>query len=71
MSKLRHLLPQDQAQPRTISRRGFLIGATSAGLGMAFAPLSALAETATATLTRNRFEPTVWFTVDVEGLVNG
>lgn len=70
MSKLRHLLRQDQAQPRTFSRRGFLLGTTSAGLGMAFAPWSAIAETATETLTQNRFEPTVWFTVDTEGLVH-
>lgn len=52
------------------TRRAFLIGATGAGLSMAFAPAISFAETASATLQQKNFEPTVWFSIDPEGLVH-
>ncbi len=59
------------------SRRGFLIGSTSAGLVMAFggcdngAPtqeVTAPAETAVEKIIAKAFEPTVWFKIDPDGV---
>lgn len=65
MSKLRHL---ESLTRRPVTRRSFLIGATATGLTMAFAPL--VQATGSASQNLEAFEPTVWFSVDVEGLVH-
>jgi isoquinoline 1-oxidoreductase beta subunit len=53
------------------SRRQFLIGTVGAGLVMAFAPvLTAFSsESASTTLTKKLFNPTVWFEIDQIGSV--
>lgn len=53
-----------------ISRRGFLIGASTVGLTLAFAPLDLVAESAAKAIEALQFEPTVWFQIDREGLVH-
>ena len=53
------------------SRRQFLIGTTTAGLMMAFAPSVALADytPASARLQNKQFNPTIWFEIDQTGAI--
>lgn len=67
MSKFAHL---NKNKKTGITRRNFLVGSTAAGVVMAFAPLSAVAETAVSELKAQRFEPTVWFSIDADGIIS-
>ena len=53
------------------SRRQFLIGTVGAGLVMAFAPVltSCSSESASTTLAKKLFNPTVWFEIDQAGSI--
>lgn len=53
-----------------ITRRSFLIGLSAAGLTLAFAPPTLLAESAASAIEGKLFEPTVWFLIDQQGLVH-
>jgi len=69
MKKLSHLQKMSSTGSAQITRRGFLIGASTAGLTMAFAPLGVLGASATAAISNGQFEPTVWFSIDKDGLI--
>ena len=62
--------PQEAGGQRVaISRRGFLIGATSAGFTLAFSCSGlGLLDPAEAIASQN-FEPTLWYRIDHDGLV--
>lgn len=68
MSKFAHL--EHMTKGVSMSRRKFLVGLTASGMMMAFAPPKLLAESAAKELSGNRFEPTVWFSIDPEGLIH-
>tara|TARA_R110002072_G_scaffold89232_8_gene200089 strand:+ start:2476 stop:4782 length:2307 start_codon:yes stop_codon:yes gene_type:complete len=70
MSKLRHLQRLNHQNNTAVTRRGFLIGASSVGLTLAFAPTSLLGAPASATIKSQQFEPTVWFSIDPAGLIH-
>ena len=50
-----------------IGRRGFLIGATSAGFTMAFLPAALMTSTKSYGVERGSFEPTVWYSINPLG----
>jgi isoquinoline 1-oxidoreductase subunit beta len=50
-----------------LSRRGFLIGMVGAGLAFGFAPAEALSEASSE--SAKRFEPTIWYSIDGDGVV--
>ena len=53
-----------------LTRRGFLVGASAAGLTLAFVPSDLVADSAASAIAQARFEPTVWFQIDAEGLIH-
>jgi CO/xanthine dehydrogenase Mo-binding subunit len=53
----------------TLSRRGFLIGATSVGVTLAFVPAALLADDPATALQANKFEPTIWYSIAPSGEV--
>jgi CO/xanthine dehydrogenase Mo-binding subunit len=55
-------------EAHSLSRRGFLIGMSSAGVAFGFARSEPLAA-ATSALTRHAFEPTIWYNIDSDGIV--
>ena len=67
MSKLSHLLPPT---PNKLSRRNFMIGATTAGFTLAFVPGQVFSRDAAAVVNNDLFEPTVWYQIDKTGLVH-
>ncbi|MEX2328078.1 MAG: molybdopterin cofactor-binding domain-containing protein, partial [Pseudomonadales bacterium] len=66
MSKLAHL--RKYGAP-AITRRGFMIGATSAGFTLAFVPAALLSTTPARAMAEDRFEPTVWYAIDPAGII--
>lgn len=68
MSKLKRL--SEGSQPTKLSRRSFLVGATTIGVTMAFAPVASIRAAAGEVLEARQFEPTVWFSIDAMGLVH-
>jgi isoquinoline 1-oxidoreductase beta subunit len=52
-----------------LSRRGFLIGATSTGFTLAFARTALVVADPAAAVAGKLFEPTIWYHIDREGLV--
>ena len=50
-----------------IGRRGFMIGATSAGFTMAFLPSALMTSTKSYGAEKGSFEPTVWFSINPLG----
>ncbi|MFT6435422.1 MAG: CO/xanthine dehydrogenase Mo-binding subunit [Candidatus Azotimanducaceae bacterium] len=66
MSKLKHL--QKNQSPK-ISRRGFMIGATSAGFTLAFVPAALLNSNAARAMSASEFEPTVWYSIQPNGAI--
>ena len=73
MSKFTHLNRFNTAAHKgsqgSLTRRGFLIGASASGLTLAFAPAQLLAESASAAIAASQFEPTVWFQINTDGQV--
>jgi isoquinoline 1-oxidoreductase subunit beta len=57
----------DTAPP--LSRRGFLIGATSTGFTLAFARAAWAVADPTAAVASKLFEPTIWYHLDRDGVV--
>ncbi|HTO66468.1 MAG TPA: molybdopterin cofactor-binding domain-containing protein [Bradyrhizobium sp.] len=51
----------------TLSRRSFLIGVAGAGVAFGFAPAECLA--AASSPVTSRFDPTIWYSIDRDGLV--
>lgn len=70
MSKLRHLQHLSGQQTGLLTRRSFLVGASAAGLTLAFAPAQSLASSASISISNKEFEPTVWFSIDGAGLIH-
>jgi len=70
MSKFSHLQNMSTTVAAQITRRGFLVGASVTGLTMAFAPLASLGASAAAAINDGQFEPTVWFSIDKDGLIH-
>lgn len=70
MSKLRHLQQLSGQQTGILTRRSFLVGASAAGLTLAFAPARSLASSASISISKKQFEPTVWFSIDAGGLIH-
>lgn len=64
MGKLLH----NDAALAAVTRRGFLIGASAAGFAFGFTR-SALAATADAAPAESAFEPTIWYSMDRDGIV--
>ncbi|MCJ7590832.1 MAG: molybdopterin-dependent oxidoreductase, partial [Woeseiaceae bacterium] len=52
-----------------ISRRGFLIGATGAGITFGFLSLSYADDEPGQVAAEGRFEPTIWYDIDEDGVV--
>jgi len=59
----------DAAQPGTITRRGFLIGAAGAGFTLAFLRPGLVVADPAAAVAARAFEPTIWFDIDRDGIV--
>ncbi len=55
-------------QSLALSRRGFLIGAVGTGVVFGFAPTEGLVA-ATSVPTHSAFEPTIWYSIDRDGIV--
>jgi isoquinoline 1-oxidoreductase beta subunit len=60
---------QDRTAPdaSTLSRRSFLIGVAGTGVAFGFAPAESLA--AASSPVTSRFDPTIWYSIDRDGLV--
>jgi len=77
MNKFAHLIRENGLQKYdlssktkkefSISRRGFLIGATTMGFTLGFVPID-LAKGAEPN-SELRFEPTVWYSIDTQGMI--
>src|SRR5215510_8396865 len=62
----RGLLPMSKHQHQSaLSRRGFLIGVAGAAVAFGFAPTEGAAEEPGS----SRFEPTIWYSLDRDGIV--
>ncbi|MDG1123989.1 MAG: molybdopterin-dependent oxidoreductase [Pseudomonadales bacterium] len=59
----------DQLQLSKLSRRGFMIGATSVGVTLAFVPAALLASDPAQALSANKFEPTIWYSIAPSGQI--
>ncbi len=68
MSKLKRFT--QGAESVNLSRRSFLVGATAVGVTMAFVPVTSVRAAASEVLAARQFEPTVWFSIDTQGLVH-
>ena len=53
-----------------ISRRGFMIGATSAGFTLAFVPHALLSSAPAHAMAEKLFEPTIWYSIAPSGEVS-
>ena len=53
-----------------ISRRGFMIGATSAGFTLAFVPQALLTSSPAHAMTQKLFEPTIWYSIAPSGEIS-
>ncbi len=56
-------------RPIGLSRRDFLIGAAGAGVTLAFAQAGQAVQDPSAAIAERRFEPTIWYHIDVDGIV--
>src|ERR1700732_3111030 len=65
MAKRQH---RSEDEVLSLSRRGFLIGMTSAGVAFGFAPMEALGDAMPAS-PRGAFEPSIWYNIDRDGVV--
>ena len=69
MSKLMNRIASSGKTGGGVSRRGFIIGATSAGATLAFVPSALLASKPAAAIEAKLFEPTVWYAIDLDGQI--
>ncbi|HIG39606.1 MAG: molybdopterin cofactor-binding domain-containing protein [bacterium] len=72
MNKFTHLVSQPagaENHRHKLSRRGFVISATSTGFTLAFVPASLLLTGRARAMVNEEFEPTVWYTIDQQGLI--
>ena len=53
-----------------VSRRGFMIGATSAGFTLAFVPSALLTATPAQAMAQKLFEPTIWYAIAPNGEIS-
>jgi CO/xanthine dehydrogenase Mo-binding subunit len=60
---------KSQALTTNITRRGFMIGATSVGVTLAFVPTALLAGNPAEILAANKFEPTIWYSIAPSGQI--
>ena len=60
---------QDTTLADGITRRGFLIGAASAGFTLAFLRSGMLVNDAAAAVAEHAFEPSIWYDIDRDGIV--
>jgi CO/xanthine dehydrogenase Mo-binding subunit len=65
MAKLEHRAVEEAL---SLSRRSFLVGMAGAGIAFGFAPIEAVAD-ATSASVGNAFEPTIWYSIDRDGVV--
>ncbi len=68
MNKFSHWRPRSEIAS-VFSRRGFLIGATGASLTFGFLPLSFANGEPGQPKVKGRFEPTIWYDIDEDGVV--
>ena len=59
----------DKPLSSKLSRRGFMIGATSVGVTLAFVPAALLASDPAHALSANKFEPTIWYSIAPSGQI--
>ncbi|MDA7722881.1 molybdopterin-dependent oxidoreductase [Pseudomonadales bacterium] len=59
----------DKPLSSKLSRRGFMIGATSVGVTLAFMPAALLASDPAHALSANKFEPTIWYSIAPSGQI--
>ena len=65
-----HKIQSPSQPPSTkLSRRGFMIGATSVGVTLAFVPAALLASDPAQALSANKFEPTIWYSIAPSGQI--
>jgi len=69
VSKLMNRIASSGKTGGGVSRRGFIIGATSAGATLAFVPSALLASKPAAAIEAKLFEPTVWYAIDLDGQI--
>ena len=62
--------PDRSEDAKGITRRGFMIGATSAGFTLAFIPSALLTATPAQAMTENLFEPTIWYSIAPTGEIS-
>lgn len=62
---------QSPTQPSSakLSRRGFMIGATTVGVTLAFVPAALLASDPSQVLSADKFEPTIWYSIAPSGQI--
>ena len=53
-----------------VSRRGFMIGATSAGFTLAFVPSALLTAAPAQAMAQKLFEPTIWYAIAPNGEIS-
>ena len=58
-----------QVSAGQVTRRGFMIGATTAGFTLAFVPTALLSTAPAQALADGKFEPTLWYNIDDQGIV--
>jgi len=61
------LTDENQRDGGGISRRGFMIGATSAGFTLAFVPSALLSSAPAMAIANMQFEPTIWYSIAPSG----
>ncbi|MDB2645409.1 molybdopterin-dependent oxidoreductase [Pseudomonadales bacterium] len=59
----------DKPLSSKLSRRGFMIGATSVGVTLAFVPAALLTSDPAHALSANKFEPTIWYSIAPSGQI--
>ena len=62
--------PDRTEDAKGITRRGFMIGATSAGFTLAFIPSALLTATPAQAMAENLFEPTIWYSIAPTGEIS-
>ena len=62
--------PDRSEDAKGITRRGFMIGATSAGFTLAFIPSALLTATPAQAMAENLFEPTIWYSIAPTGEIS-
>jgi isoquinoline 1-oxidoreductase subunit beta len=68
MLSMTRLQDQAEAHALTLSRRSFLVGVAGTGVAFGFAATEGIAA-ATPTPVTNRFAPTIWYSIDRDGVV--